>query len=141
MKRDVAKLYQSLLLDHAKQPRYPDRRPDPGSAVERNNPACGDIVRLSMKVVAGEVRDLRLHLQACAIATASSSMMYELVSGATLEALPALRERIEHMVRTGDVEDGESTDARALASVAEFPMRISCALLPWLALDDAISTV
>ena len=76
----------------------------------------------------------------CSISQASASMMGEAVTGKPLDEVAAL---IEHMraVMRGDEEPDEDRlgDAVALEGVAQFPARVKCALLSWMALKDALS--
>ena len=68
---------------------------------------------------------------------ASASMMTELVKGkAQVEALADVEE-VRRMMH-GEAPDRDLGDAESLGGVARFPVRIKCALLPWMALKDAL---
>jgi nitrogen fixation NifU-like protein len=88
----------------------------------------------------GTVRDLSYHGEGCSISRASASVLHELVRGATLEHTLAVQEAFQALVTgRGQVEPDEELleDAVAFAGVARYPMRVKCALLPWMALRDA----
>ena len=142
----LAGLYQELILEHAKR-REGEGLLEPFDA-ERflRNPTCGDEIRLRVRV-AGAGDDRRVDAlgwqgQGCSISQASASVLAEQAPGLTVAAA---RERIEAMralLRTrGAVEPDEAVlgDAVAFAGVARFPMRVKCAMLAWVALEEALT--
>ena len=137
---------QELILEHAKR-REGEGLLEPFDA-ERflRNPTCGDEIRLRVRV-AGAGDDRRVDAlgwqgQGCSISQASASVLAEQAPGLTVEAA---RERIEAMralLRTrGAVEPDEELlgDGVAFAGVARFPMRVKCAMLAWVALEEALT--
>jgi nitrogen fixation NifU-like protein len=78
-------MYSSLLLDHFQNPRNPGTiaRPDAYARVE--NPACGDILELSMKISAGCISEIRFRAKGCVPAMACGSALTELVKGKMVE--------------------------------------------------------
>ncbi|HZA21169.1 MAG TPA: iron-sulfur cluster assembly scaffold protein, partial [Dehalococcoidia bacterium] len=77
----------------------------------------------------------------CSIIQASSSMMAELMEGRTLEQLTELSRRFRSFMQGDPVGEGEKSelgDLEALQVVRRYPVRIKCALLPWLALEEGI---
>ena len=84
-------MYSSKLLDHFQHPRNAGELPDADVSVEVENPACGDILRLSMKVAEGRVSEIRFKAKGCVPAMACGSALTELVRGKTLAETRALR--------------------------------------------------
>lgn len=74
-----------LVLDHFQNPRNVGELPPPAVTVEVSNPACGDILRLSVAVDAGRIREARFKVRGCVASIACGSLLTELVRGRTLE--------------------------------------------------------
>ena len=54
-------------------------------------PACGDVMKLQIKVIDGIITDARFKTYGCGSAIASSSLVTEWVKGRTLDQAAALR--------------------------------------------------
>ena len=57
----------------------------PSAAVQIENPACGDVLRLSARIEDGRFAEIRFRAKGCVPAMACGSALTELVSGKTLE--------------------------------------------------------
>jgi nitrogen fixation NifU-like protein len=79
-----------LVLDHFLNPRNVGDRPDADGVGEVGAVACGDVMRISIKVRDGQVVDARFRTFGCGTAIAASSVVTELVKGRTLEELKKL---------------------------------------------------
>ena len=78
----------AILMDHLKHPRNMGEIKDPDGVGEAQNPACGDTMRLFIKVEAGRIIDAKFLTFGCGAAIASSSITTEMVKGKTIvEAL------------------------------------------------------
>ncbi len=138
----LAGLYQELILEHAKR-REGEGAIEPFDA-ERflRNPACGDEIRLRIRVRDGAVDALGWEGQGCSISQASASVLAEQAPGLSVADA---RERIEAMralLRSRGAEEPDEEllgDAVAVAGVARFPMRVKCAMLAWVALEEALT--
>jgi nitrogen fixation NifU-like protein len=73
------------VLDHFQNPRNVGELPPPAVTVEVSNPACGDILRLSVLVNEGRIQDARFKVRGCVASIACGSLLTELVRGKTLE--------------------------------------------------------
>jgi nitrogen fixation NifU-like protein len=83
-------MYSPKLLDHFQHPRNAGEVPDADVSVEVTNPACGDILRLTMKVADGRVTEIRFKAKGCVSAMACGSALTELVRGKNLAETRAL---------------------------------------------------
>jgi len=129
-------LYQDLIMDHFKNPRHADKIEDADCRMEEFNPACGDVVRLTW---GEDLSDLRHDTRGCAITTASASIMTEQLRGLDAEAA---NEAIDALLEAFKTEDAraERDENAALLTVKNYPMRIQCATLPWVALKKALES-
>ena len=78
-------MYSSQLLDHFQNPRNAGDLPDADAAVELENPVCGDVIRLSLKLQDGRIREIRFKAKGCVPAMACGSALTEIVLGKTTE--------------------------------------------------------
>jgi NifU-like protein involved in Fe-S cluster formation len=84
-------MYSAQLLDYFEHPRNPGEVPNSDATVQVENPACGDILKLSMKVAKGHIVEMGFLAKGCVPAMACGSALTELVKGKTVEAARRLR--------------------------------------------------
>ncbi|ERG63846.1 hypothetical protein L332_05090 [Agrococcus pavilionensis RW1] len=137
----LAGLYQELILEHAKR-RSGEGVLEPADA-ERflRNPTCGDEIRLRVRLDGETVDAVGWEGQGCSISQASASVLAEDVPGLTAAGARSRIEALRELLRSrGSVEPDEALlgDAVAFAGVARFPMRVKCAMLAWVALEEAL---
>ena len=137
---NVESLYQEIILDHYKNPRGKGALESPAAESHQVNPTCGDEV--TVQVATDDAGHLRVGYegQGCSISQASASVMAEMVEGLEPEAAERIRAAfLELMHSKGEADPDEDVlgDGIAFAGVAKYPARIKCALLPWMALQDA----
>src|SRR5262249_11965994 len=139
MTADLQALYQDTILDHNRRPRN-FRALDEARRAEGHNPLCGDRLTLFVSIRDGVIEDVAFQGFGCAIATASASLMTEVVKGKTLDDFERLLERVQTMISSPAGDAGADLgDLSALAGVRRFPVRAKCALLPWLTLKAAVA--
>src|SRR5258708_29282552 len=73
------------LLGHFQKPRNSGEVGEPDAVAEIENPACGDVLRLTLKVQAGRISEVRFKAKGCPPSMACASALTELVAGRTLE--------------------------------------------------------
>lgn len=145
-------LYQELILDHSKHPHGTPMAEAEGRTAtsHQRNPICGDEIELRVRLHEdGTVRDVTFTGAGCSISQASASMLASLVDDIIDEdgslTADAARERIEgfrEALRSrGTIPLDEHTfgDAAALSGVSKFTARVKCAMLAWVALEDALA--
>lgn len=138
----IDQLYQEIILDHYKHPRGRGLRDPFDAEAHHVNPTCGDEITLRVKVADGVIRDISYDGVGCSISQAAASVLYELVNGEPIEV--AMRDHAafaELMAGRGKVEPDEEVlgDGIAFAGVAQYPARVKCALLSWMAFKDALA--
>jgi nitrogen fixation NifU-like protein len=83
--------YNPTVMDHFLNPRNTGEVPGATHQATVRNPACGDMVKLTVRVENGVVADARAKTFGCAAAIASSSALTELIRGRRVEEARALR--------------------------------------------------
>ena len=129
-------LYREVILDHYTHPRNKGSLDGADIKVDGANPLCGDELSIYVKLAAGLISDVRFVGRGCSISQASASMMTEQIKGKTLPQARALVGRFKAMMHGEDVPEEELGDLMALQGVRKFPVRIKCATLAWVALDQ-----
>lgn len=84
-------MYTPQVLDHFQNPRNAGEVENASAVVEVQNPACGDILRLSVRVDGGRVAEARFRAKGCVPAMACGSRVTEIMTGETLEELRGIR--------------------------------------------------
>ena len=84
-------MYSAKLLDHFQNPRNVGEIAEADAAAEIENPVCGDILRLTLKVRAGRISEARFKVKGCVPAMACASALTELIAGNSLDAIRNLR--------------------------------------------------
>jgi len=142
---DTRELYQDLILDHGRNPRNfrPMADCEHGShchCAEGHNPLCGDKLTLYVRTNDELVEDVSFQGSGCAIFTASSSILTELLRGRRLSEVRELKDRFLAMLTEGNdlVEVGRLGKLAVFAGVKEYPMRVKCATLAWRTLEAAL---
>ena len=137
MTSDVEALYQAVILDHNRRPRN-FRALDGGRSAEGDNPLCGDHVIVYLRVDEGVIVEATFQGFGCAIARASASLMTDSVKGKTVAEADELFVRFHRLITSPPGAPVEDLGALStLAGVRQFPVRVTCATLPWRTLQAA----
>ena len=84
-------MYSPQVLDHFQHPRNAGEVVNPDSSVQLENPACGDVLKLTLKIVDGRIEELRFLAQGCVPTMACASLLTELIQGRTIAQARQLR--------------------------------------------------
>lgn len=134
---------REILTQHSKSKKNGLFPPHYTHEHQLTNPICGDHVQLRFEVGEGMIRAAGFKAKACAICTASSSLLCEEVQGKRAEVAVDLSHSFERAV----VAKAEDAWPEILSSLSSFnhlrvnPSRRTCALLPWIALRTALQEV
>ena len=82
-------MYPPRLIDHFQNPRNVGDLGPPAIRVEVANPACGDILRLSVRFEDGRVAEVRYKVRGCTASIAAGSALTEWMAGKTRAELGA----------------------------------------------------
>jgi nitrogen fixation NifU-like protein len=111
--------YSEKVIDHYENPRNVGKMDATDSSIGTGvvgAPACGDVMRLQIKVEDGIITDAKFKTYGCGSAIASSSLVTEWVKGKTLE-------------QAGTIKNAEIAEELCLP-----PVKIHCSILA----EDAI---
>lgn len=113
-------IYQENIMDHYKNPRNFGDVENADQTVQSTNASCGDMVRFTFKFEGGKIVEVKQKCMGCAISTASSSLVSEILVGKTVEEARGIG----------------SDKVMELLGIEITPSRLKCALLPLDALKD-----
>lgn len=139
---NVEEMYQDIILDHYREKHHSGLREPYGAEVHHVNPSCGDELTLRVALDGDRIGDVSYAGEGCSISQASSSVMTDLVIGRSVdEAMGTFSVFKDMMESQGRIEPDEDVleDAIAFAGVSQFPARVKCAMLGWMALRDALA--
>ncbi len=77
-------MFSEAVLDHFRNPRNAGELPGATATIEVSNPVCGDILKLSARVVDGRIAEARFLCRGCTTSIACASVLTERLSGSTL---------------------------------------------------------
>jgi len=143
---ELRELYQDIILDHGRHPRNFHALPHPTHLARGHNPLCGDRVTVYLAIDGDKIADVSFEGRGCAISTASSSLMTEVLKGKTLDEARKLFAQFHARVTGGTAgalpealeEDIERLEP--LTGVKAYPVRVKCATLPWHAFEAALKS-
>src|SRR3954453_9388817 len=87
-------MYAERLLDHFQNPRNVGEVPPSALTVEVSNPACGDILRLSVRFENGVAVESRYKVRGCTASIAAGSALTEWIAGKSAAELARFRPAI-----------------------------------------------
>ncbi|TDL43071.1 Fe-S cluster assembly sulfur transfer protein SufU [Kocuria rosea] len=144
-------MYQEVILDHAKRRSGEGlAAPAPGHGAGEShqyNPTCGDEITVRIELAAGPgdaepvVARLSWEGEGCSISMAAASVLAETAPGMTRAELVELIGAFRDLLRSrGTVVPDEEVlgDAAAFAGVSRFVARVKCAMLGWVAAEEAL---
>jgi nitrogen fixation NifU-like protein len=131
-------LYRDIVLDHYRRPRNRGALARCTHAADGVNPLCGDTLHVEVDCADGRVAHMGFSGEACAIATATASMLSELVVGRDASEIAALNAPFDRLL-AGEIDEADSLGPlNALAELKRHPSRRKCAELPWATLRAAL---
>jgi nitrogen fixation NifU-like protein len=116
-------VYQEHVLDHFDSPYHRGHCGRPTHVHEDDNPLCGDVVRVELRIGAdGKIGEAWFLGEGCCISQASASMLMEQIEGKTV----------------GEVKEFHAADMLNLFGPRLTPNRQKCCLLPWRVVQSAL---
>ncbi len=76
-------MFSEAVLDHFRNPRNAGELTDASATVEVSNPVCGDVLKLSARVVDGRIAEARFLCRGCTTSIACASVLTEQLYGRT----------------------------------------------------------
>ena len=142
---NLKELYQEIILEHGKNPRNLRKTENFNKDAKGNNPLCGDIVHVYLKLNdQRKVEDISFEGSGCAISMASASIMTDLIKGKSDNEAKEIIEDFLGMIKENPelksniLKEDDKTKLMCLSGVKQYPMRVKCATLSWHTLISAM---
>jgi nitrogen fixation protein NifU and related proteins len=135
----AAALYPQIVLEHYRNPRNRGSVDGCTHAADGVNALCGDALHVEVACTPDRrIAAIRFSGEACAITTATASMLSELVRGMDAAEVALVGQRFERVI-DGAAEAGGLGDLDAMTELRRHPARRKCAQLPWATLRAALA--
>jgi nitrogen fixation NifU-like protein len=119
----MSSLYTEIIQDAYRHPRHRGEIANPTHSQEGENPLCGDMLRVDLRIENGRIAEARFQGQGCAISQASAELLLDRIEHQPVSA-------IEELTREAVLEE--------LGLPQIVPGRLKCALLAMSTLKEAI---
>jgi nitrogen fixation NifU-like protein len=83
-------MFSEAVLDHFRNPRNAGELASATATVEVSNPVCGDILKLSARIVDRRIEEARFLCRGCTTSIACASSLTEQIRGRTIEETRSL---------------------------------------------------
>ena len=115
-------MYRENILDHYKNPHNKGNIENAEIKFTENNPLCGDVITVNLKLNDHKVEEVKFSGVGCAISQAATSMLTDEVIGKSLE----------------EVKNIKREDVVNLLGIDVGPVRTKCAVLGLVAIKEGI---
>lgn len=127
------KLYTNLIMEHNKKTF--NKREITCNCIERgHNPNCGDDITVQLNIENDTVKDAAFIGIGCAISTASSSILMDLIRGKKVTDAERIVTNFLNMIKGEELSEealDELDEASLLENIKNMPARVKCATLAW----------
>lgn len=93
-------MYSAQVLDHFERPRNVGEIENATATAKVENPACGDVMELALRVSEGRIDEVRYRAKGCVPAIACGSVLTEMIAGKTINDARKVR-RVELVMKLG----------------------------------------
>ncbi|MEK6823669.1 MAG: Fe-S cluster assembly sulfur transfer protein SufU [Nanoarchaeota archaeon] len=118
-------IYKEHILDLYKNPHNKGNLKNPTHEFSKNNPLCGDEIKIQLIIHRNKITDIKFSGQGCAISQASASLLTDKIKNFSIN----------------QIKKFSSADLLNLLKIPISYTRIKCALLPLSALKGALENV
>ena len=132
-------LLRQIIMDHYSNPRNHQLVDDDSyTSINMDSETCIDNIDVQAKIVDDKIEDIRFDGEACAICTASTSIMSELLIGKTKEEAQVIIDNYNNMIYERDYDPDILEEAIAFMNTHKQANRIKCATLGWMAIEKLL---
>lgn len=137
---DDPEVLREIIIDNYKYPRNKEEVKDPSYiTIHMESASCIDDIYIQVKIdeTSHQIIDCKWHGTGCAISSASTSIMSEMIKGHTMEEATAMMDEFNKMLDGKDFDDEVLGEAICFVNVNRQPSRITCANISWRGLQKA----
>lgn len=132
---NLEKIYQQTILEYSNRRELKKEIKEPTYIERGHNPNCGDDLTLEVKLNGDVIEDAAFLGSGCAISSASTAMLIDLIKGKTMaeaeEKVNLFFKMMKQEEKLTSEESKKLGDAVLMEYVANMPARVKCATLSW----------
>jgi nitrogen fixation NifU-like protein len=137
---DDPAMMREIIMDNYTYPRNFKETQDPSYiTIHMDSASCIDDIYIQVKIVNGVVEDCLWHGKGCAISTASTSIMSEMIKGKPMAEANQMMDEFNKMLAGQPFDEETLGEAVCFMNVNRQPSRITCANISWRGLKKAFS--
>lgn len=149
MMDDLREIYNEIIMEHYRNPFNKKILENYTFEEEGVNPACGDQLKLFVLIQDEKIKNISFEGQGCSISMSSSSILTSTIKELSIPQAQKITEKAIEYIKTGKIQDTnfkeyelfQESDILAFSSIHNFPVRIKCALLPWITLKSIFEKI
>lgn len=135
---DNQEILREIIVDNYQNPRnYQDVKDPSYITIHMDSASCIDDIYIHLLVEDKMVKDCKWHGKGCAISSASTSIMTQLIIGKSIDEANAIMKEFYAMLDGKDFDEDVLGEAIAFVNVNRQPSRITCANISWRGLQKA----
>ena len=131
-------IMRQIIVDNYQNPRNFEDVKDPRYiTIHMDSASCIDDIYIHVLIEDGVVKDCKWHGKGCAISSASTSIMTEMIIGCKIEKAKKKMAEFNKMLAGDEFDEEALGDAICFTNVNRQPSRITCANISWRGLQKA----
>ena len=119
----MSSLYTEIIRDAYRNPQHRGRMPDATHHFEDENPLCGDVLAIQLRVEDGRIAEAMFEGRGCAISQAAAELLLDRVEG-------------QEVTEAGRLDKEDVLEELGIPEIS--PARLKCALLSLKVLKGAL---
>lgn len=138
-------LYQTVILQKAKEEKYQGHLEEFTFELKAYNPLCGDKFNIQILVEDNTLMSLKYNGSGCSISKASTAVLCEYLEGSSIQTIA---QKIDMFLELVDADSPNAPEELtkdetllAFAAARDFPERKTCADLSWRELEKQIANL
>lgn len=132
-------MLRNIIMDHYQYPRnHTLVQNDQYISKHMDSESCIDDITLQARIENGTIQDMRFDGQACAVSTASTSILTELMIGKSLKEAQVIMDNYMAMIDEKEYDSELLEEAIAFQGVGKQANRINCATIGWKAMQEIL---
>ena len=123
---------REIILDNYQNPFNKDGKDELNyEKINSNNESCIDNIDIYCKIEDGIIKDIHFNGEACAISTASTSIMLKNIIGKSIDEATKYIENFLNMVNENEYNEEELNEGIAFSEIYKQQNRKTCVTLPY----------
>lgn len=134
-------MLREIIVDNYQNPRnFEDVKDERYTTIHMDSASCIDDIYIHVLIEDGVIKDCKWHGKGCAISSASTSIMSEMIIGMKVDEAMKTMDEFNKMLMGQPYDEETLGDAICFCNVNRQPSRITCANISWRGLKKAVES-